>query len=113
MESKYWETYDRPQNDPLWTRVSAPNFGDNLPCQEVHAELFPIGVDVFFPTNDKYPENDLEVRAAKDACARCHMQDECLQYALASGVTDGIWGGTTPPERERLRRKLGIRYDVH
>lgn len=109
--SKYWEVYDGAQNAPLWTRVSAPNFGD-VPCQGVHEEMSAVGVDVFFPTNDKYPENDLEVRAAKAACARCHMQEACLEYALVSGTSDGIWGGTTPPEREKIRRRLGIRYDV-
>lgn len=40
---------------------------------------------------------------AKAICAGCEVRQECLDYAL--GITDlaGIWAGTGPKERRRLR----------
>lgn len=46
---------------------------------------------------------------AKQICGRCPVRTECLDYALSGadtwkGISTGIWGGTTPRERSRLRR---------
>ena len=46
---------------------------------------------------------------AKQICGRCPVRAECLDYALSGadtwkGISTGIWGGTTPRERARLRR---------
>lgn len=43
---------------------------------------------------------------AKAVCATCPVADLCLQYALATNQTEGVWGGMTGPERRRLRRRL-------
>jgi WhiB family redox-sensing transcriptional regulator len=40
---------------------------------------------------------------AKRICRGCPVQIQCLAWALASGVTDGVWGGTTPDERRVIR----------
>jgi WhiB family transcriptional regulator, redox-sensing transcriptional regulator len=47
---------------------------------------------------------------AKRICARCAVRAECLEYALSGadtwgGITTGIWGATTPRERDQLRRQ--------
>lgn len=42
-------------------------------------------------------------RAAIDICATCPVQADCLAYALRTGEDDGIWGGTTPKQRRRMR----------
>jgi len=44
---------------------------------------------------------------AKAFCRVCHIRAACLKYALAYDV-HGVWGGTTRPERNRIRRQLGI-----
>jgi WhiB family redox-sensing transcriptional regulator len=51
---------------------------------------------------------------AKRICAHCPVRAPCLQYALSGadtwgGIATGIWGGTTPHERDQLRqqRKAG------
>ena len=50
--------------------------------------------------------DDLEgMRRAQAICAECPVQDECLEFALATNQSLGIWGGTTPNERRRLRRE--------
>lgn len=63
--------------------------------------------DVFFPlANDKtdpgvYLEGQL-------ICARCPVTVECLDYALAFGISDGVFGGRNPKERRQLRRSLRL-----
>ena len=57
---------------------------------------------IFFPAGE-----DEELNAeAKAVCAECPVADLCLQYALATNQTEGVWGGMTGPERRRLRRRL-------
>lgn len=49
---------------------------------------------------------DLEgMRRAQEICATCPVREPCLEFALASNQSLGIWGGTTPNERRRLRRE--------
>jgi WhiB family redox-sensing transcriptional regulator len=38
-------------------------------------------------------------------CAGCQVQRECLEFALVHGQVYGIWGGTTPEDRQRDRRR--------
>jgi WhiB family transcriptional regulator, redox-sensing transcriptional regulator len=56
-----------------------------------------------------YPEHHALIARAKRICAACPVRAECLEYALSGagtwrGITTGIWGGTTPRERSRLRQ---------
>jgi WhiB family redox-sensing transcriptional regulator len=51
-----------------------------------------------------------QARLAKRVCAACPVQAECLEYAMSGadtwgGIATGIWGGTTPQERDQLRRQ--------
>jgi WhiB family redox-sensing transcriptional regulator len=55
----------------------------------------------FFPGPD-----DLEgIAAAKEICSICPVADECLSFAIETNQTEGIWGGHTPRERTKLRRR--------
>ncbi len=56
----------------------------------------------FFPAG----EEDSLVEQAKAICAACPVADACLQYALSTNQTEGVWGGMTGSERRRLRRRL-------
>jgi uncharacterized protein YcaQ len=47
---------------------------------------------------------------AKRICARCPVRAQCLEYALSGagtwgGIATGIWGGTTPQERDQPRQQ--------
>ncbi|NKR30066.1 WhiB family transcriptional regulator [Rhodococcus hoagii] len=56
--------------------------------------------DLFFPEK-------LETRKADKAmrmCMGCPVRADCLDHAIAQREEHGIWGGTTPAERDRLRR---------
>jgi WhiB family redox-sensing transcriptional regulator len=51
-----------------------------------------------------FPENPQDAKRAKAVCRACPVAAECLAFALKTGQNEGIWGGTTPYERRRLRR---------
>lgn len=55
--------------------------------------------EVFYPAN---PEQEAE---ALSICAICPVRAQCLEYAIRSRETYGIWGGTTPEQRRRRRRE--------
>lgn len=70
-------------------------------------------IDLFFPVGELDVEGTpawRDAQHAKAICARCPVQGSCLQYALAEGEREGVWGGTTPGERRDLlllRRRGG------
>ena len=59
---------------------------------------------LFFPVGTTGPALD-QIAEAKRICAGCHVQDECLQYALESNQEAGVWGGYPEDERRRLRKR--------
>lgn len=38
-------------------------------------------------------------------CDGCSVKQECLEYAIALRINDGIWGGTTNDERRVIIRE--------
>jgi WhiB family transcriptional regulator, redox-sensing transcriptional regulator len=60
--------------------------------------------DLFFPISAKGPA-EKQVAMAKMICAGCRVREECLEFAMAHGLTYGIWGGTTADDRQRDRRR--------
>jgi WhiB family transcriptional regulator, redox-sensing transcriptional regulator len=62
--------------------------------------------DAWFPDKGHYELTQL----ARRICARCPVRAQCLEYALSGadtwgGIATGIWGGTTPQERDQLRQQ--------
>lgn len=74
-----------------------PNLDGTEPCRQTDPELFfpPIGA------------NKKQIEVAKAICARCHIQSECLDYALGIRLA-GVWGGHTNLERRRIANKRRI-----
>ncbi len=54
---------------------------------------------VFFPVSDK------DAEPARAICDTCPVAQECLEWALGTRQPDGIWGGLTPLERQRVVRR--------
>jgi WhiB family redox-sensing transcriptional regulator len=52
-----------------------------------------------------FVEKGGSVRPAKQVCARCCVQQICLDFALTHPLTakHGVWGGTSEQERRRMR----------
>lgn len=74
---------------------------DEALCAEVDPELF-------------FPGKGGSVAAPKVICRRCPVRAECLADALRNWGWDaratgqhGVWGGTSPEERQELRDRFG------
>lgn len=65
-------------------------------CTETDPELF-------FPERGGDTAED-----AKRFCRMCEVRRDCLTYALARPGTDGIWGGTSFRQRQRIRAAAGL-----
>ncbi|MET8471326.1 WhiB family transcriptional regulator [Streptomyces sp. NPDC004856] len=59
--------------------------------------------ELFFPVGTTGPSVQDE-QAAKEVCDRCPVITECLGWAVATGQTTGVWGGTSETERASLLR---------
>jgi WhiB family redox-sensing transcriptional regulator len=58
-------------------------------------------------TVQKYGSLDLfyeeaHYKKAIEVCSFCEVRPECREYAIENGIFDGVWGGMTPRERQRL-----------
>jgi WhiB family transcriptional regulator, redox-sensing transcriptional regulator len=60
--------------------------------------------DLFFPVAIGGAASK-QVTQAQRICAGCGVRQQCLEFAMRTGETYGIWGGTTPEERIRVRRR--------
>jgi WhiB family redox-sensing transcriptional regulator len=60
--------------------------------------------DLFFPISTSGPAQR-QIARAKMICAGCGVRPECLQFAMSHDQLYGIWGGTTPEDRQRDRRR--------
>jgi WhiB family redox-sensing transcriptional regulator len=74
-----------------------PNFADAR-CRE-------IGIELFF--EDDETGKFVDVRKSKGLCSGCPIVSTCLEWALHHEKY-GIWGGTTPKERDEMRKKMNI-----
>lgn len=61
--------------------------------------------EIFFPVSETGMAAHRQVSQAKALCGRCPVAEQCLEWAVRTGEPEGIWGGTTPGERRRLRRR--------
>ena len=59
--------------------------------------------DIFFPIGSTGPALE-QIETARRICTACDVNEECLEFALATNQEAGIWGGTTEEERRKLRK---------
>ena len=59
--------------------------------------------DLFFPVGESDSAAE-QVERAKAVCRSCSVESQCLEWALNTNRTSGVWGGTDEEERRRLRR---------
>jgi WhiB family redox-sensing transcriptional regulator len=59
--------------------------------------------DLFFPIAAGTAVASQVSRALR-ICDGCPVRRQCLDFAMRTGETHGIWGGTTPEERISARR---------
>jgi len=80
-----------------------PTYDGSEPCRQVDPEIY-------------YPSSFNAVRKTTrlmmdSMCNDCHAREACLSWALHH-EREGYWAGTTPEDRYRLRRQMGIRLRV-
>jgi WhiB family redox-sensing transcriptional regulator len=88
---------EREYRDPLQDLVELIDLAwqDEANCMGANADLF-------------FPERGASTRKAKQICAECEVQVECLEYAIANGEKFGIWGGLSERERRRIRKERSL-----
>ncbi len=60
--------------------------------------------DLFFPIATGTVAA-VQIKKAQRICAGCQVRQECFDFAVRTGETHGVWGGSTPEERIRVRRQ--------
>lgn len=70
--------------------MSAPEWMEAAACRGMDTNMF-------------FPERGEPVDNARAVCARCPVNAECLEYALANRDKFGVWGGKSERERRKLR----------
>lgn len=62
------------------------------------------------PPDDFFSDNKDAIARAVAFCLRCPVREKCLEFALATDTTYGMYGGCTPSERKRIadRRRLPV-----
>ena len=78
--------------------VDLPKF-DSAKCADIEDK------DLFFPDNRTQEAERLH--QLKAICASCIHSKECLEYALEKQIPYGVWGGSTPADRDTVARTKG------
>jgi WhiB family redox-sensing transcriptional regulator len=65
-------------------------------CHEEDPELF-------FPISASEASAG-QIRQATSICDGCHVESQCLRYAMENRIKHGIWGGRTEQQRQALIR---------
>ncbi|MGW2613634.1 WhiB family transcriptional regulator [Streptomyces sp. NPDC001500] len=73
-----------------------------------HAECRTEDPDLFFPIGTSGPAL-LQTEQAKAVCRRCPVREACLEWAMETDQTLGVWGGTSETERRALKRRIRAR----
>lgn len=60
--------------------------------------------ELFFPVGEG-GANAAQIDEARSICHRCQVESECLRFALANRVKNGVWGGHTEQERGAMIRE--------
>jgi WhiB family redox-sensing transcriptional regulator len=63
-------------------------------------------IDTFFPRRGE------SAIPAREICAGCSVNAECLDYALANGIHYGVWGGKSERQRRGMRRAIRMAEPV-
>ena len=75
--------------------ITADDWRDQSACRDTDPDLF-------FPVGTTGPAIE-QIRSAKEVCEACEVRQPCLDYALRTNQHDGVWGGTTPTHRRKMK----------
>ncbi|MFG2291859.1 WhiB family transcriptional regulator [Streptomyces sp. NPDC048603] len=72
---------------------------EDAACRNLGTERF------FHPVGERGEARSARDQAAKEVCALCPVQVQCLRHALRVGEPYGVWGGLTETERRSLAER--------
>lgn len=72
--------------------TSAPAWAATAACKGLEPGIF-------------YPATDEEAATAQEICGACPVQATCLEHAIERREHNGVWGGATERERQRIIRR--------
>ncbi len=74
---------------------------------QLHARCRGLPTEMFFPSDGERGQlRAAREERAKKVCRSCPVKRECLRYALSSVEAWGVWGATTPRERQLIDQGL-------
>lgn len=73
-----------------------------------HALCASMDTEIFYPPKELFSQED--EATYQRMCVECPAMNACLEWALAH-ERHGIWAGTTPFNRQAIRKRIG--WDVH
>lgn len=86
-------------NDFLWElKNKSSEWKWDAACQGM-------GPEIFYLEPYQTADNDRRLQEARQVCGKCLVRVECLRYALDNCIGTGIWAGTTPAQRKKLRHE--------
>lgn len=83
VDPRLHHALDKRRTDPEW---------------RLRGRCLSVDPETFFPE----PQAKESPQAALALCAACKVQSSCLAWALDAGDRNGVWGGTTPRERQAM-----------
>lgn len=58
---------------------------------------------------DFHPNDKRDEGPAKAVCRGCPVKQQCLDFAIAEHIHEGIWGGLNGTERTSYKRRVARR----
>lgn len=94
--------------DKLAKAAGHTQFTPDTPTIADDQEWMLLGLCNFIDPEIWYPEQQGrsawgQKKLAKQICRKCPVIDQCLEYALTHNEEWGIWGGTDPTERKKMK----------
>jgi WhiB family redox-sensing transcriptional regulator len=80
---------------------SLTNWGDDAWRKDAYCKG--METDLFFPQMSETLNIPLINAKARLICAGCKVRKECVSFALENHIKYGIFGGTTPMERRKMK----------
>jgi WhiB family transcriptional regulator, redox-sensing transcriptional regulator len=78
--------------DPNYLTEMLPEWHLDAACRGMDPSLF-------------FPNRGESTRIAKQTCAKCPVQPECLDWAVSEVEPAGIWGGLGERDRRQVRKR--------
>lgn len=108
-KARYERNRPRPNTDPS-ARLASQTWRDHAACAGMDPTVF-YGPEIVgrgnSPAGRRWAE-DIALRV----CQSCDVTSECLAQALDHDEEHGVWGATTPQDRDALRRLRRRRGEV-